>query len=547
MAMAPAIEATARRRRTLLVALAIGLAVGLDACSKVDDAAAPSCTYGVAPMTASFGPTGGTGSLAVSAAGICSWSVTGAPAWVSLTGADNGKGNGSVGYAVAANSGATDRSASLTIAGIAVNLTQSASTCAFAVDPLSASTDASGGSGTITVTTGGGCAWSASSDASWISITGSASGTGNGSIHYAVGPNPGSESRTGTMAVAGRTVTLTQAGSSPSPGPVPPGTPCEYSISPTTGSLAADGGTGSIVVSAPAGCAWTSSSGVPWMSVTGSSAGGSGTAKYTVAANPAPAARTGTLTVAGQSFSMMQAGVATTGCTYAINPSSISAPPGGGSVSVNVIAPTGCAWTTIGGDSWISIVGSDRGAGNGSVTFAVTANVTTTTRAAALTVADQPLTINQDPANQCRYTVAPTSVSLPATGGGGSVTVSAGTNCAWTAVANAPWITITAGASGTSNGSVQFTAAANTDTSLRTGALTIAGQTVTVTESSALPLASAVRSNVRRADVPTFSRWDRTVHIQWLRPLRPIRAHPPARESLTMSCCNPIQRSVTAS
>ena len=45
------------------------------------------------------------------------------------------------------------------------------------------------------------------------------------------------------------------------------------------------------------------------------------------------------------------------------------------------------------------------------------------------------------------------------------------------------WITVTTGGSGTGNGTVAYTAAANTATSPRTGTLTIAGQTLTVTQS----------------------------------------------------------------
>ena len=48
------------------------------------------------------------------------------------------------------------------------------------------------------------------------------------------------------------------------------------------------------------------------------------------------------------------------------------------------------------------------------------------------------------------------------------MTASAG-SCAWTAASNAAWITITAGASGTGNGSVSHNVAANALTSSRTG------------------------------------------------------------------------------
>ena len=43
----------------------------------------------------------------------------------------------------------------------------------------------------------------------------------------------------------------------------------------------------------------------------------------------------------------------------------------------------------------------------------------------------------------------------------GSVTVTAGAGCAWTATSNAAWISITAGGSGTGNGTVSYSVAAN--------------------------------------------------------------------------------------
>src|SRR5690606_40987095 len=78
-----------------------------------------------------------------------------------------------------------------------------------------------------------------------------------------------------------------------------------------------------------------------------------------------------------------------------------------------------------------------------------------------------------------------TSTSLGNTGGAASVNVIAASNCSWVATSNASWITITAGASGTGNGTVGISIAQNTTTSSRTGSVTIAGQTFTVQQSAA--------------------------------------------------------------
>ena len=53
--------------------------------------------------------------------------------------------------------------------------------------------------------------------------------------------------------------------------------------------------------------------------------------------------------------------------------------------------------------------------------------------------------------------------------------MTAGTGCGWTATSNDTWITISSGGSGTGNGTVNYTVAANTGTSSRTGTMTVAG------------------------------------------------------------------------
>jgi Zn-dependent metalloprotease len=82
----------------------------------------------------------------------------------------------------------------------------------------------------------------------------------------------------------------------------------------------------------------------------------------------------------------------------------------------------------------------------------------------------------------CTFSISPTSASQPAGGGTGSVTVTATAGCTWSAVSNATFITITSGSTGTGNGTVNYSVAANTGSTSRTGTMTIAGLTFTVTQ-----------------------------------------------------------------
>lgn len=92
-----------------------------------------------------------------------------------------------------------------------------------------------------------------------------------------------------------------------------PTPPCSYSISPPSVSGTAAGGVGTVTVTAAAGCPWTAASNVPFVTITGGATGlGSGTLSYQVGVNTTPSSRSGTITIAGQVFSVSQAGAVVT-------------------------------------------------------------------------------------------------------------------------------------------------------------------------------------------------------------------------------------------
>ena len=145
---------------------------------------------------------------------------------------------------------------------------------------------------------------------------------------------------------------------------------CSYSISPTSQSFAAAGGTGNVTVTAGGGCAWTAVSNASWIDVTsGASGTDNGIVQYSVDANASSSPRTGTLTIAGQTFTVSQSGAVA--CTVAMSPTSASFPQAGGSASVTVTAPAGCGWTAVSNSSWIMVTAGAAGSGNGMVTYSV--------------------------------------------------------------------------------------------------------------------------------------------------------------------------------
>jgi hypothetical protein len=171
---------------------------------------------------------------------------------------------------------------------------------------------------------------------------------------------------------------------------------CTYAISPTSQSLAAGGGPGSdITVTAGAGCAWTAVSNDSWIHVTaGASGSGTSSVGYSVDANASTSPRSGTLTIAGRTFTVNQSGAPV--CAYSISPTIARFTRGGGTAGVTVTVGSGCAWTAVSNKPWIVITNGVSGSGNGTVTYSVGPyGGSSKSRAGSITIAGKTLTVKQ--------------------------------------------------------------------------------------------------------------------------------------------------------
>jgi hypothetical protein len=83
-----------------------------------------------------------------------------------------------------------------------------------------------------------------------------------------------------------------------------------YGISPSSAPYDASGGSGSVTVTVSGGTgSWSATSNTSWLTVTsGSSGSSSGTVGYSVASNSSTSSRQGTLSIAGQTFTVTQGG-----------------------------------------------------------------------------------------------------------------------------------------------------------------------------------------------------------------------------------------------
>ena len=165
----------------------------------------------------------------------------------------------------------------------------------------------------------------------------------------------------------------------------------------------------------------------------------------------------------------------------AISPVSQLYPINGGEGMFNVIAASGINWTAMSGDSWITITSSASGTGNGVVSYLVRDNMTGSPRQGTIMVAGKTFTVIQNgPSGACDYKLSPKFDGFTSTGGNGNIDLSVGAGCAWKAVSNAAWITITSSCCGIGPATISYTVTANPGPGARNGTITVGGQSFSV-------------------------------------------------------------------
>jgi len=201
--------------------------------------ASTRCQASVTGSALSFGPGGGTGTLAISVDRECSWRATSPVDWVTFTTSVEGQGDGTVGFRVVENAEPVPRQAALTVAERQITLAQQPAPCRYALGGAPEAIGSQGGDATIDLDTHIACSWTAQSEQAWATVT-PGSGSGAARIRVSVVPNTGPE-RPVVVSVAGHRVSMTQRAPAtvptpapnPAPAPAPPPPPPSPSPSPT--------------------------------------------------------------------------------------------------------------------------------------------------------------------------------------------------------------------------------------------------------------------------------------------------------------------------
>ncbi|HLK64859.1 MAG TPA: BACON domain-containing carbohydrate-binding protein [Bryobacteraceae bacterium] len=148
-----------------------------------------------------------------------------------------------------------------------------------------------------------------------------------------------------------------------------PSAGCTFTLSSNSTTLSLTGGSTSVNVSTGSSCIWKATSNATWITVTaGAVAFASSTLTFSVSPNNTNVTRVGTLTVAGQTFTVTEAGnppglnvtkthtgnftPGQTGATYTISISSVSGAPLSGTVTVTDNLPAGLSAVSIAGAGW---------------------------------------------------------------------------------------------------------------------------------------------------------------------------------------------------
>jgi uncharacterized protein (TIGR03437 family) len=276
---------------------------------------------------------------------------------------------------------------------------------------------------------------------------------------------------------------------------------CTYQVSPPGTTVPAGSATstvtGTITVKAtgPVGaiCRWTAAANDSWLKIVfGQTGSGDGSVGWSADRNVTPAPRTGTLTVAGQTITITQTGA---NCDFTLLPNTASAsyPVSGGSSFFQV--KTGCAWQALSNSPWITT--TSTGTNDGIINYTVVPNPCVSERRGFITVGTQQFTVDQagSPDN---LKLSSTVSTFPPEGGSGSVTVSTGAACPWSAQAGVAWIQLVA-RSGTGNGSITYRVAVNTG-SERNGAITVGSQSWTIAQNGAAALPMLLNAVVNSAN-----------------------------------------------
>jgi hypothetical protein len=166
---------------------------------------------------------------------------------------------------------------------------------------------------------------------------------------------------------------------------------CGISLTTTTSSFGANGGTGTVTVGVARECAWTAGVQSSWIEITSGKQGqGDGTVAYRIRENVDPVTRRGTIAVNDQRAEISQAAAA---CRFDVSQPTAVLGAGGGQTTVDVRTHAVCSWTAAADAPWVQVRPASA---NGNATVTVTAEANPgPERSVTLIIAQDRLVVRQ--------------------------------------------------------------------------------------------------------------------------------------------------------
>lgn len=340
----------------------------------------------------------------------CQWDIRTNDPWITIDSPASNTSSGTVNFTVAPFDpppGVFTRSGTITVtlndplvsASIDLIVDQDGN-CEFTVDPASINIAVDGGSGSFHVTTSDeSCDWDVTSPVDWVVITSPTEPVmGDGDATFIIEPNAGPVNvenpvRSVTLNSEEFSFSINQAG-------------CEFNLDRASSTVSADGSEDvEVNVLAPDGnpgvCAWSAVSNASWILIKdGPSGSGGGTVVLDVLDNPSVVARTGTVSIADEIFTIEQSGVP---CSYALAPGTIQSCPDGQAFTTTVMATAGCSWQLSSQQEWVEVLNNATGLGDENASGVILSNLSEIPRQTTLNLLSAPdntvvaqLIVNQD-------------------------------------------------------------------------------------------------------------------------------------------------------
>ena len=324
-----------------------------------------------------------------------------------------------------------------------------------AITPVNRSMEQSGG--TAAINTSGSGTWKASVSDNWILLT-SSSGTAGYPVGYTVSANNNVETRIGYVYVSGYVHTITQSGLG--------ATLASYSAE-----FEREGGTGSVKVNAPSGKTWHAKSNADWITVSSSSGTGMCSFSFTVARYDEVSTRSGTLTIADNTFTVYQ-----TGRRIQLKSYSATSDYFADTIKIRVNALASTEWSVSVNAGWMTITDAGNGRGGDEVKVALAENPSYNERNGVVTIGTEQFSVKQLGRTALVFKINPTEVSTFGLDGASAerIAVTATPDLGWSAASSADWIEIYSGyASGSGNGNVVYKVKPNPTLYPRSGTITV--------------------------------------------------------------------------